>query len=245
MKKLKHTTTLTLLCFIVAFQVEAQNLVYVETEHVSPGHRTDYYNWAREYKELADETNGPDFYVASNSHGFSYIFNIGNNMASMDDHRKKMREWWQANPKTSELSEKYGHTVSKITRYLWRHDDELSYDVESAGEDKYIRITVVNLKQGKGADARALLKEYKEAWTNANIDVDYHVYWNVFGLQGATFQVVQGFKDLSHYAAYESSLTEKIGKEKLDEWMTKWGELMMSYENNESWGHMELSHFNE
>ena len=121
----------------------AQNLVYVETEHVKPEHRGEYYQWAKEYKELADATSGPDFYVASNEGGYSYIFNLGKDMASLDEHRKKMSEWWKANPKTSDLAEKYGHTTYKITRELWRYDDTHSYNVDgNRGEEKYHRLTL-------------------------------------------------------------------------------------------------------
>lgn len=246
MKRFKITLMLTFLIGATSQLVTAQNLVYIETEHVKLEHRGEYYSWAKEYKALADETSGPNFYVASNSEGYSYIFNLGNDMASLDEHRKKMSEWWKANPKSTELVEKYGHTIHKITRALWRHDDKLSYNVEeSNGEEKYIRIAVINLKQGKGSEARALLKEYQEAWAGANIKEDYQVYWNIFGLQGSTFQIVQGFKDLKHYAEYETTLEEKVGKDNLDQWLKKWGEIILSYENREVWGHMELSHFNE
>ena len=248
MKKLKSILLTAALICICAMAVNAQkgNLIYVETEHVDPANRAEYVDWAKAYKELADKTAAPNFYVASNNKGYSYIHNIGTDYKSLDEFLAKRSAWYKANPEAGDLNDKYGHTVSYASRYLWRHSPKYSYAPENSDavemETPYTRFFAGYISTGKGSEVGKLLDEYKASWKEAGLENPYNVYWNVFGEESTCMLVVQSFKDRAAWVAYEAQVEAKISKEKLAEWQVKWSELLRRYEDREGQGHLDLSH---
>lgn len=251
MNKLKlMLLSITLVCLLTtASNAQKGDLIYVETEYVAPSDRTEYVAWAKAYKELADKTAAPDFYVASNNNGYSYVHHLGTDFKSLDEFLEKRNAWFKANPEANDLAKKYGHTVSHASRYLWRHSPKYSYAPENNDatemETSYTRFFVGYINTGKGSEVGKLLDEYKAAWKEAGFDNPYNVYWNIFGEESACMLVVQSFKDHAAWAAYEAQVEAKISKEKLAEWQGKWGEVLRRYEDREGQGHMALSHSSE
>ena len=224
------------------------NLIYVETEYVAPENRAAYEEWAKAYKELADETNAYEFNVSSNLNGFSYIHSVGTEMSGVTELNQKRSEWYKVNPKAGELYDKYGYTVTYSKRFLWRHSPKLSYypeGYESDGSNTYTRFYKAYLKQGKGADVVKLLEEYKAEWTKHDFQLPYTIVWNVFGEEQNCVMVVQSFKDRAAWVEFDKLVYEKIGAEKLTDMDNRWNQIVRKMEAYEGRPHSAYSHNNE
>ncbi len=254
MKNVKFKTVMCTLCAILFFsfngisqEEEKADLFLVDIEYVSPNNMAEYVEWGKEFKKLADETKFENFFVASNTNSFWYVWNIGKDAKGLDDHSEAWNKWSEANPAVDALYEKYKHTVDYRKRELWRVDRKHSYRPEgykSSRDNTYTRQFKGYIKTGQGKAVSEMLDEYVAEWKAKGITTPYTVYWNVFGEEQNCMLVVSSYKDRAAWLADEKEVMEKVGKEKLDAWDKRWGTVLRKMESKESFPQYELSHFN-
>lgn len=231
----------------ISQEEEKGDLFLVDIEYVSPDNYDEYEQWGKDFKKLADETKFKNFYVASNSQAFFYVWRLDGDIASIDAHGEAWGKWSDANPGVDEMNEKYKHTIEYRKRELWRIDMKHSYrpeGYEPSMDNTYTRQFFGYVKTGQGKAVAELLEEYAAEWKAKGISTPYTVYWNVFGLEQNCMLVVSSYKDRAAWVADGDEVNEKVGKDKIDAWNKRWNEIMRKMEVKESYPRYDLSHFN-
>ena len=96
----------------------------------TPDNYDEYVEWGKAFKKLADETKFKDFFVGSDNQSFFYVWELGTDAVSIDQHGEDWGKWSKANPAVDELYKKYSHTIDYRKRELWRVDRKHSYRPE-------------------------------------------------------------------------------------------------------------------
>lgn len=226
---------------------EKGDLWLVTTEYMDPSSRTDYLQWGKEYKKIADETQYRTFLVSSKNNAFNYAWNIGKTMGDLDEFIKDRDKWHKDHPEIETQFQKYHHSITSTKRALWRHNPDLSYQpAESAGSDEntYVRSYRAYVKFEHDAAIKDILKEFKEKWEEKKISTGYGVFWNVFGEDGPCVSIRTAYKDIAAWQADMDEVEEKIGEAELNDLMSRWSEHIRKGQTEEVFPRSELSHRN-
>ena len=258
MKTLRTLKTILIAILVISFnspssyaqdsESEQGDLIFIITDNVSPSNFTEYEQWMKEFKELADATGAPGYGVGRNDQGMSYFMNVGKTMAGYDEVNKKFGDWFANNPKAMEMEMKYGHTRNYSTTSMWRHNPQQSYVPE--GYDNTVSRTFTDvftswIKSGQVEKANEIIAEYVAEWTRAGISASTNTYWNVFGEEQACLVFVTNYTDFEAYAAGRQEVYEKVGEAKLNELEAKFNSVLRKSESSQSTGRPDLAHSNE
>ena len=256
MKKLTltaFTVFCTLLVAAITVPVLAQeadergDLIWVISDKVSPAHMMEYEGWIKEFKKHADETGAPDYAVSQNSEGFNYFMNLGKDMVGMDE-VNKMWENWTGMDKANEMGKKYRHLINYQEMAIWRHAPNHSYvpaDYKGLPDAKYTRVSWNWIYTGKGEEADAVIKEFKQLWADSGISHAVNSYWNVMGQEVPLVIFVENFNDKESYLASEKEIESKVDKDKLKDLQARWMSVVRKMDQTESWRRPDLAHANE
>lgn len=224
------------------------NLVSFHSEIIETSNMEEYDLWAKEFKQLADKTGAPDFFVNYNGTSVNYGTVIGKDLSSLDELNKKWSEWFKDNEQATELFKKYGHTVEFTTSSLWRVNPTESYTPEGYDDSidrPYVRVNKNYLHYGKVSDAKKVIAEYVTEWSKQKISTRTLTAWNVFGEEHACVQFVSWYKNREDWLADRKEVKDKVSEEKLKELNKKFSALVRKEVTLEVWAKPEWGHTNE
>ncbi len=224
------------------------NLVFFVSDFVEPSDMAEYELWAKEFKQLADKTSAPNFFVNYNGSSVNYGRVIGKDMASLDELHKEWGKWGKTNPQGDELMKKYGHTVQYTTTSLWRVNPTDSYKPEGYDDTidrPYVRVNKNYIHYGKVQDAKAVIAEFVAEWTKQKISTRTLTVWNVFGEEQACVQFVSWYKNREDWLAGRKEVKDKVSEEKLKDLNKKFGALIRKEVSIEVWAKPGWGHTNE
>ena len=233
-----------ILPYLTSFsQEEPGNLVIIDAEYVYPEHYNEYIQWGKEFKAFAEKTDFQPFFVSSSGATYSYIWGVGNDLASVDAFDKKFVDWANTNPELNEMYRKYKHTISHRTREIWRYSHEYSYFPDGADQfiPTYQRIYVGKIKFGHTEEIVKLLEDFKNTWKEAGVSTGYNVYWGVMGVDDPSVAFVSSYPSREAWAKESDEIEAKVG-EKLGKLLSSWNSHIREWEQTEGFPNMELSH---
>ena len=244
-------TTIKLSLFLVgilsitltnAQESDQGDLIYLNIDVVAPENMIAYEQWNKEFMEAAKGLDMPTFWTFESGGQYTYASSIGKTIDGITEYNEKWETLTKENPSFGDLWSKYAYTVQSSRRELWRHHPELSYTPEnpSSEDNNYVRAFVFWVKGGKMNEAMELLKEYKKAFEDAGIAEGYGVYRNVMGADGNQMTIRQGFRDPAHWGSAQKISQEKLG-ETMGKLWTRWSQVIVKMEDNESWYRKEFS----
>lgn len=224
------------------------NLVSFLSDIVEPSDMAEYKAWALEFKQLADKTNAPDFFVNYDGVSVNYGTVIGKDLSSLDTLNKEWGKWIESNEEATELFKKYGHTVQYTTSTLWRVNPTDSYKPDGYDdtiERPYVRINKNYIHYGKVKDAKEVIAEFKAEWTKQKISARTLTAWNVFGEEHACVQFVSWYKNREDWLAGRNEVKDKVSEEKIKDLNEKFSALVRKEVSLEVWAKPEWGHTNE
>ena len=252
MKQFDKLSNLLLTCLLVfsltilsAQEAEEKgDLFLVMTEYVAPEHISDYEQWGKDLKVLAERDGFRPFYVSQDMEAFYYVFNIGPELAGVDKLWADWEEWGKKEPKIGEMYNKYQYTMTHTKHSVWRHSPQYSFSPEGhepPEKPTYSRAYMAWTKMGHHSEINKLLEEFKTTWTEKGMQSPYDVYFNVFGEDQGAVMIRSAYKDMPEWMAARDDNYAKAG-ETMMEMITKWNKHIRKHEENEGFPRMDLSH---
>jgi len=256
---MKKLTSLALSCITIliapifvsisqAQETEQGDLTYIISDNVSPSNFTEYEQWIKEFKALADETGAPNYGVGQNNEGLSFFIPAGKTWADFGEMEKTFGEWFAKNPNVLELDKKYGHTRNFSESSLWRHNPYQTYvpdGYDNSVERTYSRVGSNWIKSGQMEKANEIIAEYLAAWTEAGISESTRAYWNVFGEEQSCVAFVTSYASREAWVNSRKEVLEKVGEAKLNQLQSKWNSILRKREESESFDRPDLTHWDQ
>ena len=142
------------------------------------------------------------------------------NLAALDEN-----PWQELEKKIGEDEMKavwdgYDETEDMHHTFLVRLRPDLSYTPENAGGDSegmnFRHWDWYYIEPGKGAEARAIAKEWHDLYTKKNIPTGYRIYTGGLGAEVPLYVVIQSAKNAADFEARNAKVNELLGEDAQD-----------------------------
>ena len=254
MKKLKTHMLLLMILSLSNSCSHAQekevkgDLYFVSETFIAPENITVFKEYNKAYKKLADEKNGPEYFVNHADGSYRFGAKFGTEMSDLADFYKKWGEW-SAEPDVKALNDKFQYTEDHYNVAIWRHSPELSYSIKGDSKDtvtyQYRRYTEYYVKTDKVDEFKNIIKEYIAEYTKLGVDVKITCFWNLMGREAPCLMVVDYYIDEENWVLSKKKYEEHTKEnEKITELSKRFLAVLRKSKDYEGYYVKNLSHYN-